>query len=589
MHRHIRSMLLSISISALVSLSAYAQTEPVSAEIRLNQIGFYPDAQKTAIITGSEASRFSVMSPDRKKSLYSGTLRLSLRPALNGKPTHIADFTAFSKPGKYVLFVKETGYSFPFEIKSGVLNEVAVATIKAFYYQRTSTALPERYAAQWHRAAGHPDDRVIIHPSAATASTPAGAIISASKGWYDAGDYNKYIVNSGVTMGTLLSLCEDFPGYIGKLKTNIPESNNKTPDVLDEIVWNLRWMLAMQDPEDGGVYHKLTTPKFAGFVMPEATNAPRYVVQKGTAATLDFAAVTAQASRLLKAYTQDYPGLADSCLAAAAFAWKWAEKNPNLAYDQDQINVKYSPQISTGAYGDKSYDDEFIWAAAELYLSTGDETYYNAINMLPDTKMPLPTWGNVRLLGYYSLLRNEATLTGWARQDIADIKRRLTTAADLMTDSVEHTAYLTVMGKSSGDFNWGSNSNAANQGVLLIQAYRLTGNKKYLKYALSNLDYLLGRNATGYCYVTGQGFKSPMHPHHRPSGADGIEEPIPGFLVGGPNPGEQDGVKLTSKVPDEAYEDDEEGYAINEVAINWNAPMVYLVNSIEALIGRVKD
>jgi endoglucanase len=145
------------------------------------------------------------------------------------------------------------------------------------------------------------------------------------------------------------------------------------------------------------------------------------------------------------------------------------------------------------------------------------------------------------------------------------------------------------MGKSSGDFNWGSNSNAANQGVLLIQAYRHTGNKQYLKHALSNLDYLLGRNATGYCYVTGQGFKSPMHPHHRPSGADGIEEPIPGFLVGGPNPGEQDGVKLRSKVPDEAYEDDEEGYAINEIAINWNAPMVYLVNSIEALLGHVKD
>jgi endoglucanase len=351
MQGYLLSTLISITMSAVVSLSVYAQTAPVSADIRLNQIGFYPDGQKIAIITGSGASRFSVMSADKKKSLYSGTLRQSRKPALNGKSTHIADFTALNKPGKYVLFVKEAGYSFPFEIKSDVLNEVAVATIKAFYYQRTSTALPEKYAAKWHRAAGHPDDRIMIHPSAATASRPTGAIISAPKGWYDAGDYNKYIVKSGVTMGTLLSLCEDFPGYIAKLKTNIPESNNKTPDVLDEIVWNLRWMLAMQDPEDGGVYHKLTTAKFAGFVMPEATNAPRYVVQKGTAATLDFAAVTAQASRLLKSYTQDYPGLADSCLAAAAIAWKWAERNPNLAYDQDQINAKYSPQISTGRTG----------------------------------------------------------------------------------------------------------------------------------------------------------------------------------------------------------------------------------------------
>lgn len=49
------------------------------------------------------------------------------------------------------------------------------------------------------------------------------------------------------------------------------------------------------------------------------------------------------------------------------------------------------------------------------------------------------------------------------------------------------------------------------------------------------MDYILGKNATGYCYVTGFGMKSPLYPHHRLSASDDIEAPLPGFLVGGPN------------------------------------------------------
>ena len=130
---------------------------------------------------------------------------------------------------------------------------------------------------------------------------------------------------------------------------------------------------------------------------------------------------------------------------------------------------------------------------------------------------------------------------------------------------------------------WGSNAVAANQGILLVQAYLITGQNKYLNAALSNLDYILGRNATGYCFVTGFGSKSPMHPHHRPSVADGIDEPVPGLLAGGPNPGKQDGCKYEYSEPETTHVDLDCSYASNEIAINWNAPLVYLVNAIEAL------
>jgi endoglucanase len=572
----------------LVSFLAFSQNTSnkplsVSENIHLNQLGFYPNAPKMAIITALDVSKFSILTNDKKKTVFTGTLKGSVNQALNGKTTFIADFSSFDKPGTYVLYADGLDYSYPFSIKASVYNELAKASIKAFYYQRASTALPGKYAGKWYRTAGHPDDKVIIHPSAATEKRPAGSIISASRGWYDAGDYNKYIVNSGVTTGTMLSLYEDFPEYVETLNLTIPESTNKVPDLLDEILWNLRWMLAMQDPDDGGVYNKLTNAAFDGMVMPEMTKAPRYVVQKGTAATLDFAAVTAQASRILRKYQKELPGLSDSCLSAAVKAWDWAQKNPAIAYEQNSMNRKYQPQITTGGYGDRIFADEFIWAASELYVTTGEESYYKAVNMFPDELMPLTTWGNVRLLGYYTLARNEKQLKGAAHQDFEMLKERIIAMADGLIAGVDDRAYKTVMGKTGGDFGWGSNSNAGNQGIALIQAYRLSRNRKYVDYAISNLDYLLGRNATGYSFITGYGTKTPMFPHHRPSAADGIIEPVPGLLVGGPNPGKQDGVALPSSVPDEAYTDNQDSYAANEIAINWNAPLVYLANAIEAL------
>ncbi len=97
----------------------------------------------------------------------------------------------------------------------------------------------------------------------------------------------------------------------------------------------------------------------------------------------------------------------------------------------------------------------------------------------------------------------------------------------------------------------------------------------------------MGRNGSGYSYVTGYGSNTPMHPHHRPSASDGVVDPVPGLLVGGPNPGMQDGIKVPSTVPDQAYIDDERAYAANEIAINWNAPLAYLANALEALQHKI--
>jgi endoglucanase len=307
------------------------------------------------------------------------------------------------------------------------------------------------------------------------------------------------------------------------------------------------------------------------------------VVQKGTAASLDFAAVMAQSSRIFRKLKMPLSGLADSCLKAAVAAWQWSQKNPALAYDQNAINNMHEPKITTGAYGDRDFKDEWLWAAAELYTATKDKQYQSILLERIGDTMQLPTWGNVRMLGYYTLIRNEKSLPKDFAVGVQRTKERLIAFANQYLQAAPKNAFQTVMGLSVSDFNWGSNSNAANQGIVLINAYLITKEKKYLDFAISNLDYILGRNATGYCFVTGIGSKSPMYPHHRPSVADGIPEPVPGLLAGGPNPGRQDKCKYEFTEPETSYTDLDCSYASNEIAINWNAPLVYLANAIEAL------
>ncbi len=551
--------------------------------IHLNQIGFSPASPKVAVVQAADAETFELRNQDLTETFYQGMLDSVAISPYSGKSSRVADFSSFDQTGSYVLVVPGVGISHPFVIGDQVLFPMAVASLKAFYYQRASLDLPETYAGKWARKGGHPDDRVMIHASAASSGRPTGSLIASPRGWYDAGDYNKYIVNSGITTATLLSLYEDFPAYFDTLGINIPEQHNEVPDLLDEILWNLRWMLSMQDTEDGGVYHKLTTPNFEGMVAPIEARQQRYVVQKGTAATLNFAGVTAQAARIFAAWESSLPGLADSCLQAARLAWEWAEAHPDVRYDQSAMNKQFSPPIVTGAYGGNHLPGAKSWAAIELYLSTQDTSYLRNWKPLKDEEVTVPGWSNVGMLGYYSLLRCASRLPEDFQPRLDTIRRQVMGLATALAAGSATHPYRTPMGGRVSDYVWGSSAVAANQGILLLQAYRMSENPALWEAALANMDYLLGRNATGYSFVTGFGSRTPLDPHHRLAKADGIAEPLPGFLAGGPNPGKQDGCNYPSDAADECYVDDVCSYASNEIAINWNAPLVYLAFALDRL------
>ncbi len=572
-----------------------AATPPPAVVV--DQIGFYPLAPKSAVVTGlTVRDVFFIVSIGsnsaswalRNDTVFVGRLGPVVASANSSLSTRFADFSSVRRPGLYRVVVPGFPNSAIFSIGPAVFSPVAAAALKGYYYQRSAMPLTPAYAGKWSRTAGHPDDQVLVHSSAADARRPEGTVISAAGGWYDAGDYNKYVVNSGITMGTLFDAYEDFPGYFDTLHTNIPpiaggNAMSGIPDILNEALYNLRWMLQMQDPADGGVYHKCTNAVFDGMGMPGATKAPRYVVQKGTAATLDFAAVTAAAARIFGKFSTQLPGLADSCRKAAGAAWQWAQRYPDSVYDQNALNKVYKPAITTGAYGDNHFDDERFWAAAELIITTGDGQYLPVLTAQFGKPLTLPSWSNVAMMGDYSLLRHAAEAPAGMRAALDTLRTALLRMADGYVQRQGGTAFHTVMGESKADFIWGSNSVAANEGMLLINAWLQQHNQAYLDAALGNLDYLLGRNATGYCFVTGLGSHSPLHPHHRISIADGIVPPVPGLMAGGPNPGRQDHQTYTYLEPETSYLDQDQAYASNEIAINWNAPLVYLSGAVEAL------
>lgn len=554
-----------------IALLSFSQT--LTYDIRLNQVGFLPNAVKLGAIVNSQSDSFKVMTSDLSATVFRGQTLPSAVYVPSDEEIRIADLTLLQTPGEYVLIVDDLGKSMPFIIDKNVYVNLSKASIKAFYFNRASTPILSEYAGAYARAEGHPDTAIVVLPSAASADRPAGTIISTPGGWYDAGDYNKYVVNSGISLFTLLSAYETYPGYFDTLSTNIPESSNSIPDILDEALWNIKWMMTMQDTTDGGVYNKTTEAQFSDFKMPALITSTRYVCAKGTSATLDFAAIMAMTARIYKKYL---PDLADQALKQSLKAYQWAKNNPDVEFNNPSASGIY-PAVGTGGYGDSSFGDEFSWCASELYITTKDDNYYDEIGL--DGSYDLPGWGNVKTLGLLSLIVNKDSLSSIA--DTSLVIQKLTDVVANTQNNIVNSAY-----RIPGDlFYWGGNNAYANWGMLFIQAFRQTKNANYFNAALSSLDYLLGRNATKYCFVTGTGTKNPKNIHHRISGSDGIVEPIPGLLVGGPNADDVSDCgasQYPSTFPAKSYADLLCSYSTNEIAINWNAPLAFLVGAIQS-------
>jgi len=553
----------------LLSVAA-ASSAVFAATAYQNQVGFLTNGLKQMAVIGA-AGKEVVFKDESGAAVLTVTAPDSAfwEPA-NGYAS-LVDFSELNKAGTYQAYIGDEAIGHPLIIKDNAYEDVAKASLKFFYFQRASTELTEEYAGVYARAAGHPDTSVKYFDGL---GKDPSATFNGAKGWYDAGDFGKYIVNSGITTYTLLQLYKLNKNYYKTLDLNIPESKNDVPDILDEIRWNLEWMLTMQD-EDGGVFHKLTTKSFAGTVMPEKATNQRFAIGKSVTATFNFVSVMAEAADVYKEFDAEF---AEKCIKAAQNAFLWGIANPYAFYEQPK-------GVGTGTYIDNYATDEQFWAAVELYMVTKNENYLNEMNNIKfgSGRAELQNWSSTFMLPAFTIVTNPSAFDA-ALVDSA--KATINVLADKYVKQLKDNGYGVSM--NTGDFFWGSNSVAANKGMVLIYAYIISKDSSYLNAATGLLDYLLGRNPLDISYLTGHGVNSVMNPHHRISSADGIEAPVPGMLSGGPNASPTDisackghNYKNT-EAPALSFYDNNCSYASNEVAINWNAPFAFLAGTLQS-------
>ena len=549
---------------------AAQRAENGSLRIKLDQVGYLPASVKAAVVT-APAKTFEVKRTSDKTTVFKGELGPASLDADTGDSVQVADFSKLRETGTYYLDVPGVGQSWTFSIRPDVFSRTYYLAMRAFYGQRCGTAvdLGPEFPGYVHAACHLKGE---FHPSSGKQGERDNI-----GGWHDAGDYGRYVVNSGISTGTVLWTWEIFGSKLQGIKLNLPESGNGTPDILNEARWNLEWMLKMQD-EDGGAWHKQSSEHFPGFVMPEDDHLPSEVIgtgqqpYKSTCATADLAAVAAIAARVYSSFDAKF---AARNLEAARKAWLWTGMFPNVVF-------KNPPGVNTGEYGDGSCADERLWAAAELWRTTGEATYNEYfVKHYPDFRSTLDApapegWKDVAAMGLWTYAL--ADRKGSDATVVADIRKRTAQAALAIVERTRKNPYrVSLLAK---DYVWGSNGVVANYGMELLVANALAPDPAFVESALDNLHYLLGRNAFSLSWVTQVGANPYRHPHHRPSGADKNAEPWPGLLSGGPNAGRQDDVlkKLPAGLPPaKVYADDQGSYASNEIAINWQAALVFLL------------
>jgi endoglucanase len=482
-----------------------------------------------------------------------------------------ADFSSFHKAGTYYLEVPGVGRSWDFTLGKNVFERAFYMAMRGFYGQRCGTAVDMG-----------PEFKGYAHPACHLkgefhASSGKSGPRDNPGGWHDAGDYGRYMVNSGISTGTLLWAWEIFGRQLKSINLKIPESGNGTPDILNEARWNLEWMLKMQDT-DGGVWHKQTSEHFSGFIAPQDDHLTSEVIGTGsdpfksTCATADLASVGAIAARVYKPFDAKF---AERALDAARQAFAWTEKNPNVIFRNPK-------GVSTGEYGDSNCSDERLWAAAELYRTTGEKAYSdyflaNYAAFLPKLDSPpAESWSQVAPMGLWTYALSRRVKTDKSAVDA--IRQRTIAAAQAVVTRTRASGYINSM--KTTDYVWGSNGIAAGYGMYLLIADQFAPNKEYVDTARDNLHYILGRNTFSLSWVTQLGENPFLHPHHRPSAASNLPAPWPGLMSGGPDRGRQDAVLAAlpkDTPPARVYADETGSYASNEICINWQAALVFLL------------
>ena len=584
-----------------ISLTGGAERPPFDPDtgspVRVNQHGYLTGAVKagTYVTEATDPLPFTVTAADGTE-VFSGETTPAGTDSTSLQNVHTFDFSEVTEPGEdYTVTIGEDT-SEPFTIGDDVYDSLLTDALAYYYHNRSGIEIDASLVGEeYARPAGH----VNVEPNQGDDGVTCWQnecdyTLDAAGGWYDAGDHGKYVVNGGISVAQLMQTYERTltaagadGSDLGDGSLAVPEQGNGVPDILDEARWELEFLLSMMVPEGeelaGMAHHKLHDAEWTGLpLLPHEDPQARELHPPSTAATLNVAATAAQCARLFAPYDEEF---AAECLSAAERSWEAAVANPDVYADPND-------GVGGGAYSDDDVSDEFYWAAAELFVTTGADQYRDYLLNSPlhgDTDAVFPrgglSWGATAGLGALSLATVPNDLTD---EQLADVRAMVTEAADGYAADAQAQAYGLPF---QGEFVWGSNSQVLNNAVVLGVAYDLTGEAAYRDAALGGLDYVLGRNALNQSYVTGYGERDSHNQHHRfwANQLDAsLPNPAPGSLAGGPNEALQDPVaeqELQGCPPAMCYIDHIESYSTNEITINWNAPLVWLSSFAGDLAG----
>lgn len=593
---------IAIILFAQCALSASA-SDAQPPGVRINEVGFKPSDAKIAVVqtTAARPIQWRLIDAQGVPAATGQTAPRGMSRQA-GEAVHQIDFSEVRSSGEG--FVIEAGgvQSAPFSIDENVYARLAIDALRFYFHQRSGASIEAAYAGEvFARPAGHAPDlgRCVSRDNLGNDWGGCPYIVDATGGWYDAGDHGKYVVNGGISVWTLINLYERLgDAAIADGAAGIPESGNGVADLLDEARIGLDFLLAMQVPEgthlmlplgvqtepealrftrvdaSGMAHHKIHDSEWTPLpTAPHKDAMQRVVAPPSTAATLNLAAAAAQGARVFRATDEAY---AQRLLDAARRAYAAARRTPDALAREVTAG-------GGGAYGDDYLQDEFYWAATELYLATGERGFENDMRSSAlflaapgDAGAGDISWNATAPLATLSLAFSEAAGNDLRQRSRAALAR----AAERFVAEAASDGYGAPFVRSHV---WGSNADLANRGLVLAAAYDATGDPRYRASVVAIADILLGRNPLGRSYVSGYGSRPMKKPHHRffaRSLDPAYPPPPPGFLAGGPNkdsPGEDIARALANTcAPQKCWLDDPHAYSLNEVAINWNAPLVWI-------------
>jgi len=559
------AILITLTTLAIGAFSpVLSQTASVDSRIRLNSVGFLPGFPKQATVAAEFSKFWLYAAPNGTSPVYTG----SASAAVNNTDTkedglRIADFSEFDTPGRYYLRTNnnDVGKSPEFTIGGNVFEEPFRATMLGFYLWRCGTAVSAAYNGKsYSHDACHMKDGNLKYYAAGRddgAGTKDG-----TGGWHDAGDYNKYTVNSGVAVAFTLKAWEHFWHIIEGTPLVSVSNSGALPAYLAEVKWNLDWVSKMQFT-DGRVSHKLSTLGFGGEIMPETENTARYFAPWGTAATASFTGQMAIAARIYAPYDKAF---ADRCLEQARLSYRTFADTEFVSHTQEPF--------VTGEYGGYDDMDKRLWAAAEMWETTGEREFLEYIEKYLSSVSAQITWSNIRTIATLTYLNSRRAGRNPEKAD--KIRGNLISSANNLIDFAKNHAYA----RNINLYNWGANGTVAGTAYALHSAYLHTGDPKYRHAVQDAVSHLLGRNYYGRSFVTGVGYNPPKNPHDRTSTAS--RTPWPGRLIGGPHSSKSDAPASISQCATSAtcWFDVSADYWTNEVAINWNAPLAYALAAL---------